>query len=83
MTFKEGDPFAGVCLSIRRRGPDTSVLLRNQVMMTGVEMYVKVFSPTVRSIELVKRAERRIRRARLYYMRYVFLLPGLLLGVLC
>lgn len=44
-------------------------------------MYVKVFSPTVSSIELVKRAERRIRRARLYYMRYVFL-PGMLLGAL-
>jgi ribosomal protein L19 len=73
VTFKTGDPFAGVCLSIRRRGPDTAVLLRNRLLMTGVEMWVKVFSPTVSGIELVKRAERRIRRARLFYMRYVFL----------
>lgn len=50
------------------------MLLRNQILMTGVEMWVKVFSPTVSSIELVKRAERRIRRARLYYMRYVIFL---------
>lgn len=40
-------------------------------MTTGVEMWVKVFSPNVISIEVVKRAERRIRRARLYYMRFV------------
>lgn len=32
---------------------------------------MKVFSPTVQRIELVKKAERRIRRARLFYMRYV------------
>lgn len=38
-------------------------------MMTGVEMWVKVFSPNVGSVEVVKRAERRIRRARLFYMR--------------
>lgn len=37
-------------------------------------MWVKVFSPTVSGIELVKRAERRIRRARLFYMRYVVFL---------
>lgn len=39
-------------------------------------MWVKVFSPTVSGIELVKRAERRIRRARLYYMRYVVFFFG-------
>ena len=37
--------------------------------MTGVEMYVKIYSPIVKSIEIVKRAEKRARRARLYYMR--------------
>ncbi|KAL9130256.1 MAG: hypothetical protein Q9217_001506 [Psora testacea] len=68
-TFKSGDPFAGVCLSIRRRGIDTAVLLRNKLLMTGVEMWVKIYSPNVRGIEVVKRAEKRARRARLYYMR--------------
>lgn len=69
-TFKNGDPFAGVCLSIRRRGIDTSILLRNRLMMTGVEMWVKIYSPNVTAVEVVKRAEKRARRARLYYMRY-------------
>ena len=32
-------------------------------------MWVKIYSPNVRGIEVVKRAEKRARRARLYYMR--------------
>ena len=75
VTFKTGEPFAGVCLSIRRRGVDTGILLRNRIFMTGVEMWVKVYSPNVKSIELVKKAEKRARRARLYYMRYVYFSP--------
>ena len=58
-------------MSIRRRSVDTGVLLRNRLSMTGVEMWVKIYSPNVRSIEVVKRAEKRARRARLYYLRYV------------
>jgi hypothetical protein len=80
--FKSGDPFAGVCINIRRRGVDTSILLRAQLTRVGTEMYVKVFSPTVVGIEVVQRAEKRARRARLYYMRYVpFDWFGLLLSI--
>ena len=50
---------------------DTSILLRNQLTRVGTEMWVKVYSPTVVGIEVVQRAEKRARRARLYYMRYV------------
>lgn len=39
----------------------------------GVEMWVKVFSPEVQSVEIVQRSEKR-KRARLYYMRYVCVL---------
>lgn len=66
---KNGDPFAGVCLNIRRRGVDTAILLRNQLTRVGVEMWYKVFSPNVLGVEVVQRRERRARRARLYYMR--------------
>ncbi len=38
-------------------------------MMVGVEMWVKIYSPKVKSIEVVERAQKRARRARLYYMR--------------
>ncbi|KAE8139446.1 translation protein SH3-like domain-containing protein [Aspergillus pseudotamarii] len=69
VTFKNGDPFSGVCLSIRLRGVDTTFLLRNELTRVGVEMWVKVFSPNVESVEIVQRTEKRKRRARLYYMR--------------
>jgi len=69
--FKSGDPFAGVCMNIRRRGVDTSILLRAQLTRIGTEMWVKVYSPTVVGIEVVQRAEKRARRARLYHLRYV------------
>ncbi|KAI4213110.1 MAG: hypothetical protein LQ351_004264 [Letrouitia transgressa] len=61
--------FSGVCLSIRRQGIDTAVLLRNRLMTTSVEMWVKVYSPKVKAIEVVEKTPKRARRARLYYMR--------------
>lgn len=80
VTFKNGDPFNGVALSIKLRGIDTSVLLRNELTRVGVEMSVKVFSPNVQSVEIVQRAARKARRARLYFMRYVFI-PGILVQI--
>jgi ribosomal protein L19 len=71
VTFKNGDPFSGVCLSIKLCGVDTSFLLRNELTRVGVEMSVKVFSPNVESVEIVQRTAKRKRRARLYYMRCV------------
>jgi ribosomal protein L19 len=77
VTFKNGDPFNGVCLSIKLDGIDTSFLLRNELTKVGVEMSIKAFSPNVESVEIVKRTEKRKRRARLFYMRCVlFLSPG-------
>jgi large subunit ribosomal protein L19 len=67
--LKNGDPYAGVCINIRRRGVDTAILLRNELTRVGVEMWYKIYSPSVEGIEVVKRKERRARRARLTYMR--------------
>jgi ribosomal protein L19 len=64
-----GEPFAGVCLSIRRRGIDTAILLRNRLAKVGVEMWYKVYNKNVAGIEIVKRRVKRARRARLTYMR--------------
>lgn len=67
---KDGDPFAGVLLSIRSRGPDTSILLRNELTRVGVEMMYKIYSPNIQGIELVRRKQgKRARRARLTYYR--------------
>lgn len=67
--FRSGEPFAGVVLSIRRRGVDSAVLLRNQLTRIGTELWVKIYSPLVVGMEVVQRTERRARRARLFYMR--------------
>ncbi|KAI1457600.1 translation protein SH3-like domain-containing protein [Annulohypoxylon moriforme] len=64
-----GEPFAGVCLSIRRAGVDTAILLRNHVSRVPVEMWFKIYSPNVQGIEIVWRRPKRARRARLTYMR--------------
>lgn len=66
---RTGEPFAGVCINIRRRGVDTAILLRGQLTRVGVEMWFKVYSPLVEGIEVVQRAQKRARRARLTYMR--------------
>ena len=68
--FRKGsEPLAGVILSIRRRGVDSSILLRNNITRVGVEAWIKIYSPTVASMEIVERAAKRPRRERLYYMR--------------
>lgn len=66
---RTGEPFAGVCINIRRRGVDTAILLRGQLTRVGVEMWYKVYSPLVEGVEVVQRAQRKTRRARLTYMR--------------
>ncbi|KAF4634302.1 hypothetical protein G7Y89_g3806 [Cudoniella acicularis] len=67
--LKTGDPFAGVCINIRRRGVDSGILLRNELTRVGVEMWFKIYSPNVEGIEVVQRREKRARRARLTYLR--------------
>ncbi|RPA94816.1 hypothetical protein L873DRAFT_1566441, partial [Choiromyces venosus 120613-1] len=67
---KNGEPFSGVLLDIRRRGVDTAILLRDHLTKLGVEMWLKVYSPIIDSINLVQRKEKMARRAKLYYMRY-------------
>ncbi|KAH6666880.1 mitochondrial ribosomal protein-like protein [Halenospora varia] len=67
--LKNGDPFAGVCINIRRRGVDSGILLRNELTRVGVEMWFKIYSPNVEGIEVVQRKAKRARRARLTYLR--------------
>lgn len=69
VTTKQGEPFAGVFIQIRRRGVDTAIQLRGQLMKTGVEMWFKIYSPTVTAIDIIWRRPKRARRARLTYMR--------------
>jgi len=77
--------FSGVLIAVRRRGPDTSFVLRNVVQRTGVEMQFFVNSPHVKEIVVVSRAgggggasggpanrkKKRtgLKKAKLYYLR--------------
>ncbi|KAJ7368071.1 hypothetical protein DFH08DRAFT_928374 [Mycena albidolilacea] len=62
--------FTGVLLAIRRRGPDTSFVVRNIIQRTGVEMQFFVNSPHLKQIKLLQKPpKRRMRRAKLYYLR--------------
>ncbi|CCM02824.1 uncharacterized protein FIBRA_04936 [Fibroporia radiculosa] len=68
--------FSGVLMSVRRRGLDTSFVLRNVINRTGVEMQFFVSSPHLRNIKVLQRAGggggkagRRMRRAKLFYLR--------------
>lgn len=69
VTTNRGEPFAGVLLSVRRAGVETAILLRNRLTNVGVELWFKIYSPSVTGIEIVWRKPKRARRARLYYMR--------------
>lgn len=62
--------FTGVLLSIRRRGPDTSFVVRNIIQRTGVEMQFFVNSPHLKDIKVVQKPPKgRMRRAKLFYLR--------------
>ncbi|KAG5343015.1 hypothetical protein C0989_000005 [Termitomyces sp. Mn162] len=62
--------FTGVLLSIRRRGLDTSIILRNIIQRTGVEMQFFVNSPHVKDIKVLQKPPGgRMRRAKLFYLR--------------
>lgn len=69
--------FSGALIAIRRRGTSTSFVLRNLVNKTGVEMRFNLYSPLIKEIKIVQRANgtkrdsrlRRTRRAKLYYLR--------------
>ncbi|KAJ3856940.1 translation protein SH3-like domain-containing protein [Lentinula lateritia] len=63
--------FTGVVLAIRRRGIDTSMVLRNVIQRTGVEMQLFVNSPHVKTIKVVQKPPKgRMKRAKLFYLRH-------------
>ena len=69
---REGDKerlqaFEGVCVARRGGGIDETFTVRKVSSSVGVERIFPLHSPTVASIEMVRRG--RVRRAKLYYLR--------------
>ncbi|CEH11676.1 50s ribosomal protein l19 [Ceraceosorus bombacis] len=72
--------FSGVLIAVRRRGLSTSFVLRTLVNKLGVEMRFNLYSPLIKQIRVISRADaskatrtqgnlRRARRAKLYFLR--------------
>ena len=59
--------FEGVVIRLRRRGLQSSFTVRKVSFGYGVERIFPLYSPTIESIERVRRG--RVRRAKLYYLR--------------
>jgi len=69
---REGDKervqaFEGVCVARRGGGIDETFTVRKISASVGVERIFPLHSPSIASIELVRRG--RVRRAKLYYLR--------------
>ena len=59
--------FEGICISRRGAGTNESFMVRKVSGGVGVERIFPVHSPTIASIEVVRRGH--VRRAKLYYLR--------------
>jgi len=71
---REGDKerlqaFEGVCIARRGGGVQESFTVRKISAGVGVERIFPLHSPSIASIELIRRG--RVRRAKLYYLRAV------------
>ena len=59
--------FEGVCIARANKGLGSSFTVRKISFGEGVERVFPLYSPTVDSIEVVRRGD--VRRAKLYYLR--------------
>lgn len=74
-SIKEGDKkrdqtFEGVVIGIKGRGKGRTFTVRRiGTGQIGIERIFPLVSPTIRSIKVIKRGTRGVRRAKLYYIR--------------
>jgi large subunit ribosomal protein L19 len=59
--------FEGVCIARRNAGVNSSFTVRKISYGEGVERVFPLYSPSVESVEVVRRGK--VRRAKLYYLR--------------
>lgn len=61
--------FQGTVLGIKGRGLNKSFAVRKVVGDIAVERIYPVFSPNIDKVELKEHSKKKIRRAKLYYLR--------------
>ena len=72
--IKEGDKsrtqvFEGTILAIKGRGENQSFTVMKVVGDVGVEKIFPIKSPNIEKVEVKAHSKKKIRRAKLYYMR--------------
>ena len=60
-------PYEGTVISQHKAGVNSTITVRKIFQGVGVERVFGVYSPSLHSIQLVRRAK--VRRAKLYYLR--------------
>ena len=60
-------PYQGLVIAQRRAGLHSTITVRRLFQGVGIERIFPVHSPTLQSIEIIRRAK--VRRAKLYYLR--------------
>ena len=71
---KEGEKFRlqafeGIVLGIKGRDENKTFTVRKMVGDIGVEKIWPINSPNVEKVEIKKHSKKRVRRAKLYYLR--------------
>lgn len=64
---KRTQAYEGVVIAKRKRGLNSSFIVRKISSGEGVERTFQLYSPTIASIEVKRRGD--VRRAKLYYLR--------------
>ncbi len=68
--FGAGNPFQGIVISIRGKDENKTFTVRRiGVNKIGIERIFPLSSPLLKKIEVVKKNKKRVRRAKLYYLR--------------
>lgn len=65
----DGSLFTGLTMVVDYRGLSSNLLLRSKITKIGIERRFKIFSPTLESIKIIRRATQKYSAERLYYIR--------------
>ncbi|CDR40396.1 CYFA0S05e00320g1_1 [Cyberlindnera fabianii] len=68
-TSRSIPPFVGQVIAVSKKGLDASITLRNNISKIGVEVKVKVYSPLIQRVDVVRRPHQYKKRNRQYYIR--------------
>ncbi|CAG78637.1 translation protein SH3-like domain-containing protein [Yarrowia lipolytica] len=65
----DGSLFTGLTMVVDFRGLSSNLLLRSKITKIGIDRRFKIFSPTVESVKIIRRATQKYTAERLYYIR--------------